>query len=76
MRDLLMVATRSSSLFLSTGWELATYILLGILPYSARTGRLPILIPFNETMAYSALHFMLVSLAEETWVRGAVAEEA
>jgi membrane protease YdiL (CAAX protease family) len=59
-----------SSLFLSTAWELATYILLGILPYSMRTGRLPIQVPFNETMAYSAFHFLLVGLAEETWMRG------
>jgi len=58
------------SLLLSTAWELVTYILLGIGPYFARTGRLPILVPLNETMAYSAFHFMLVGLAEETWMRG------
>ena len=58
------------SLLLSTGWELVTYILLGIGPYFARTGRLPIQVPFNETMAYSAFHFLLVGLAEETWMRG------
>jgi len=58
------------SLLLSTAWELATYILLGIGPYFARTGRLPIQVPFNETMAYSAFHFLLVGLAEETWMRG------
>jgi len=28
------------------------------------------LIPFNEAMVYSAFHFMLVGLAEETWIRG------
>ncbi len=59
-----------SSLFLSAGWELATYILLGIGPYFARTGRLPIQVPLNETMAYPAFHFLLVGLAEETWIRG------
>ncbi|HIE18204.1 TPA: CPBP family intramembrane metalloprotease [Candidatus Bathyarchaeota archaeon] len=34
------------------------------------TGKLPILARFNETMATSAFPFMLVSLAEETWMRG------
>jgi len=58
------------SLLLSTGWELVTYILLCIGPYFARTGRLPIQVPFNETMAYPAFHFLLVGLAEETWMRG------
>jgi len=58
------------SLLLSSAWEIATYILLGILPFFARTGRLPILVPFHEAMVYSAFHFMLVGLAEETWIRG------
>ena len=59
-----------SSLLLSSAWELVTYLLLGILPFYARTGRLPVLAPFNEAMLYSAFHFMLVGLAEETWMRG------
>jgi len=43
---------------------------LGIVPFFVITGRLPMLIPFNEAMVYSAFHFMLVGLAEETWIRG------
>ena len=47
-----------------------TYIFLGILPFFALTGRLPVLVPFDEAMITSAFHFALVGLAEETWMRG------
>jgi len=58
------------SLLLAGVWEVATFFLLGIIPFFAITGRLPILVPFNEAMLTSAFHFTLVSVAEETWVRG------
>jgi len=47
-----------------------TYISIGILPFFLEAGKLPILVQFNETMIASAFHFMLVGLAEETWMRG------
>ena len=58
------------SLLLSGIWEIATYIPLGILPFLWVTGKLPVLAQFNGTMVTSAFHFMLVGLAEETWMRG------
>ena len=58
------------SLLLSAIWETATYISLGILPFFLVTRRLPILAKLNESMIPSAFHFMLVGLAEETWMRG------
>jgi len=58
------------SLLLSGIWETATYISLGILPFFLATGKLPILARFNGSMVPSAFHFMLVGLAEETWMRG------
>jgi len=58
------------SLILAGIWELATFFFLGVIPFFAITGRLPILVPLNEAMLTSALHFMLVSVAEETWTRG------
>jgi membrane protease YdiL (CAAX protease family) len=58
------------SLLLAGAWEMVTFFSLGVIPFFAITGRLPILVPFNEAMIYSAFHFMLVGLAEETWMRG------
>jgi len=58
------------SLLLASAWELVTFLLLGLIPFFAVTGTLPSLVPFNETMISSALHFMLVGVAEETWMRG------
>jgi len=58
------------SLFLASVWELATFLFLGIIPFYALTGRLPILVPFDEVMTISLFHFMLVGIAEETWMRG------
>jgi len=58
------------SLLLSAIWETATYTSLGILPFFLVTRRLPILAKLNESMIPSAFHFMLVGLAEETWMRG------
>jgi len=58
------------SLLLSGVWETVTYILLGILPFLLATGKMPILARFNEIMITSAFHFILVGLAEETWMRG------
>ncbi|NIR87179.1 CPBP family intramembrane metalloprotease [Candidatus Bathyarchaeota archaeon] len=59
-----------SSLLLASAWELATFLFLGLIPFFAATRRLPILVPFNEAMINSAFHFMLVGVAEETWMRG------
>ncbi len=58
------------SLLLASAWELATFLFLGLIPFFAATRRLPILVPFNEAMITSAFHFMLVGVAEETWMRG------
>ena len=58
------------SLLLSSMWEIVTYILLGITPFFLITRTLPILIQLDETMIFPASHFMLVGLAEETWMRG------
>jgi len=58
------------SLLLTGGWEVVTFLFLGIIPFFALTRRLPILAPLNETMMTSALHYTLVSVAEETWMRG------
>jgi membrane protease YdiL (CAAX protease family) len=58
------------SLLLTGVWEMVTFLFLGIIPFFALTGRLPTLAPLNETMITSALHFILVSIAEETWMRG------
>jgi len=59
-----------SSLLLASIWETVTYIPLGILPFFFFFWKLPILAQLNETMITSAFHFMLVGLAEETWMRG------
>lgn len=59
-----------SSLLLASAWEIVTYVFLGILPFFAITGKLPILVPFNEAMIPPVFHYMLVGLAEETWMRG------
>jgi len=58
------------SLLLASAWELVTFLSLGLIPFFAATGMLPAQVPFNEGMIYSALHYMLVALAEETWMRG------
>ena len=58
------------SLLLSGIWEITTYTLLGILPFLLVTGKMPTLVQLNGTMVTSAFHFMLVGLAEETWMRG------
>lgn len=58
------------SLLLAAVWETATFLFLGIIPFFAITGRLPIPVPFNQTMTASAIHFIIVGLAEETWMRG------
>ena len=58
------------SLLLASAWELVTFLFLGFIPFFVVTGRLPNLVPFNETMIASAFHFMLVGVAEETWMRG------
>lgn len=58
------------SLLLASAWEVVTFLFLGIIPFFLVTGRLPILVPFNEATMTSAFHFMLVSVAEETWMRG------
>jgi hypothetical protein len=58
------------SLLLGGAWEVATFLLLGVTSFFAATGRLPVLVPLNEAMITSAFHFMLVSVAEETWMRG------
>jgi len=63
-----------SSLLLAGVWEALTYILLGVLPFFALTGRTPILVPFSEGMVTPALRFMLVGIAEETWMRGLLLE--
>ena len=58
------------SLLLASAWEFVTFLFLGIIPFFAVTGKLPILVSFNEPMITSAFHFMLVGVAEETWMRG------
>ena len=58
------------SLLWACVWEALTFFLLGVVPFFALTEKLPILVPLNETMIAPALHFTLVSLAEETWMRG------
>lgn len=58
------------SLLLTGVWEMVTFLFLGVIPFFALSGRLPTLAPLNETMITSALHFILVSVAEETWMRG------
>ena len=58
------------SFLLASAWELVTFLFLGFIPFFVVTGRLPNLVPFNETMIPSALHFVLVGVAEETWMRG------
>lgn len=58
------------SLLLTGAWEVVTFFFLGIIPFFALTGKLPTLVPLNETMITPAFHFILVSVAEETWMRG------
>jgi len=58
------------SLLLAGVWELVTFFFLGVVPFFALTGRLPILVPLNQAMMTPAFHFVLVGVAEETWVRG------
>jgi len=58
------------SLLLAGVWELVTFSFLGVVPFLALTGRLPILVSLNEAMMTPAFHFILVSVAEETWIRG------
>ncbi len=58
------------SLLLAGAWEAVTFLFLGIVPFFSVTGKLPILVPLKEAMISSAFHFMLVSVAEETWMRG------
>ena len=58
------------SLLLAGVWELLAFPLLGIIPFFVVTGKLPILVSFNESMMPSAFHFTLVGVAEETWMRG------
>ena len=58
------------SLLLATAWELVTFFSLGIVPFYAIAGRLPTLTRFEWSVITQAIHFMLVGLSEETWVRG------
>ncbi|WP_455284978.1 CPBP family intramembrane glutamic endopeptidase [[Eubacterium] cellulosolvens] len=59
-----------SSLLLASAWELVTFLILGLIPFYAITRRLPTPAPFNQTMITPMLHFLLVGLSEETWIRG------
>ena len=59
-----------SSLLLAGAWELVTFLILGIIPFYAIARGLPTPVPFSQTMITPMLHFMLVGLSEETWIRG------